>query len=396
MPKSAPCYYRETEIRADVGIGPYKGLPDAKDNYPMKKRRHNKRIRRFWQTLCVLMLCGALLCLWRVLALGAGLDSQQAARRWRGGGKGDFAQISCFVPVDEAVSQSDVYAFRMKLLDQYHAAALDAEGTDGLWVDAWSGIGKLPVSSSRATGEASVIAVGGDFFTLHPLRLLSGSYIGESDLMHDRVLLDEELAWLLFGGIELQGMSLRINGEPFVVAGVIEREQDSASLMAYTAGQGLYMSYDAYVGLTGTENITCYELVSAEPVKGWTAQVARENFKLGRGEVLQNSGRFGLGRLLRLVEKLDSRSMQAMGMIYPYWENAARVTEDRCVRWLLLAILLVLIPAVTAVVETFRLLRRGKDKLEDELLPRLKDNAEEAVRKRQRKRWEKKHGVHTK
>ena len=212
----------------------------------MKKRKHNKRIRRIWQGLCGVMLIAALLFLWRVLALGQTLDSQQAARRWRGGGETEFAQISCFVPVDEAVSQSDIYAFRTKLLGEYHKAALDEDGTDGLWVDAWSGIGKLTVSSSRASGEASVIAVGGDFFTLHPLRLLSGSYIGEKDLMQDRVLLDEDLAWLLFGGVDLQGMSLRINGEPFVIAGVIEREQDSASRMAYTAGQGLYMSYDAW------------------------------------------------------------------------------------------------------------------------------------------------------
>ena len=358
----------------------------------MKKRRRNKRIRRFWQGLCVLMLAGALLCLWRVLALGRSLDSQQAARRWQGDGETAFAQISCFVPVDEAVSQSDIYAFRLKLLDEYHKAALDADGTDGLWVDAWSGIGKLTVSSSRATGEASVIAVGGDFFTLHPLRLLSGSYIAESDLMHDRVLLDEDLAWLLFGGVELQGMSLRINGEPFVVAGVIEREQDSASLLAYTAGQGLYMSYDAWVGLTEDENITCYELVSAEPVDGWTARVARENFKLGRGEVLLNSGRFRPARLLGLLRDFDTRSIRGVGMVYPYWENAARVTEDRCVRWLLAAMALVLIPAVTAVVETFRGLKWGREKLEDEVLPKLRDNAEEAVRKQQRKRWEKKHG----
>jgi len=340
------------------------------------------------------MLAAAILCAWRMLALGQGLDSQLSARRWKGGSDADFAQVSCFVPVDEAVTQSDVYAFRLKLLEKYHEAALDAEGTDGLWVDAWSGIGKLTVSSSRATGEASVIAVGGDFFTLHPLRLLSGSYIAEGDLMHDRVLLDEELAWLLFGGIELQGMSLRINGEPFVVAGVIEREQDSASLLAYTAGQGLYMSYDAWLGLTESENITCYELVSVEPVKGWTAQIARENFKLGRGEVLQNTGRFRPERLLKLLRDFDSRSIQGVGMIYPYWENAARVTEDRCVRWLLAGMLLVLIPAVTAAVEAFRGLRRGKEKLTDEVLPKLKDSAEEAVRKQQRKHWEKKHGKH--
>ena len=131
-------------------------------------------------------------------------------------------------------------------------------------------------------------------------------------------------------------------------------------------------------GLTETENITCYELVSAEPVKGWAASVARENFKLGRGEVLQNRAAF-LRTGCWLLEKIDTRSMQAMGMIYPYWENAARVTEDRCarLRW---AILLGLIPGDHGIVWIFfRKLRRGKEKLEDDLLPEV-----EGQRRRER------------
>ena len=108
------------------------------------------------------------------------------------------------------------------------------------------------------------------------------------------------------------------------------------------------------------------------------------------------SRRFSPARLLRLLEKLDMRSMQAMGMMYPYWENAARVTEDRCARNLLAAIVLAAIPAVTALVEVFRALRRGKEKLEDDILPRWKDSAEETLRKQQRRHWEKKHGVHSK
>ena len=77
-------------------------------------------------------------------------------------------------------------------------------------------------------------------------------------------------------------------GVPFVVGGVIEREQDFASQRAYTVGQGLYMSYDAYVSLTGNEQaITCYELVMPEPVKGFALDTVKTNFTLGRGEALR-------------------------------------------------------------------------------------------------------------
>ena len=351
------------------------------------------------KTKWLLALCALLLALFGVFALrihllGRTLPAQQTAERWRGESGQSFSQVSCFLPVDEAVGVKEIYGFRGAMLDELHKAALDADGSEGLWRDAWSAAGKVHISGARGACDASCIAVGGDFFAFHPLRLLSGSYIGEKDLMKDLVLLDEELAWFLFGGTELQGMSIEINGRPFVVGGVIERESDSASRMAYTAGRGLFMSCDAYAELTGEDSaITCYEVVMAEPVKGFAARVAGEKFPLGRGEALTNTGRFSVSRLLDLWKTVDSRSMQSMGMMYPYWENAARVVEDRCARLLLGALLALLIPAVTAAVFLIRLLLRGKEELEDRLLPRAKDGVEEFVRKRQRRRWERRYGT---
>ena len=341
------------------------------------------------------LLALAGVCLLRLHGLSRTLPAQLAAERWQGESGQSFSQVSVFLPVDEPVSKQDVYAFRKAMLDELHKAALDAEGSDGLCRDAWSAVCKVRVSGARTASDASCIAVGGDFFTFHPLRLLSGSYLTEKDLMKDRVLLDEDLAWLLFGGTELQGMELQIGGKPFVIGGVIEREKDEASRMAYTAGRGLFMSYDAYAELTGEQSaITCYEALMAEPVRGFAARVVRDHFKLGRGEVLTNTGRFTYGRLAGLWKTADSRSMQSMGMMYPYWENAARVVEDRCSRLLLGALLALLLPASAALYVLFRLALRGKEELEDTLLPRAKENVEEAVRKRQRRRWERKQGAH--
>ncbi|MCR5664943.1 MAG: ABC transporter permease [Oscillospiraceae bacterium] len=339
-----------------------------------------------------LLLAGACLCLWRLYALASEAPAQYAAERWQGESERRFAQVSCFVPVDEAVSRNQIYAFRAKLMEELNKASLDGEGTDGLWRDAWSAVGKLQIASDKGSAEASVIAVGGDFFSFHPLRLLGGGYLSEDDLMKDRVVLDRELAWKLYGGTELQGLSVEIAGRRFVIAGVVEREQDAASRMAYTAGMGLFMSCESYAALSGNENcITAYELVLTEPVDGFAADVAGKNFPLGRGEVLKNTGRFSYGRLLGLLAKTDERSMQAMGMIYPYWENAARVTENRCLRLLLAAMLLALAPAAALVVWIVRLLKRFRRWLAERFFPRAKDAAEEAVRRPLRRRWEKTH-----
>lgn len=351
----------------------------------------NEHKRLLWGLFCLLLTLGALFCLWRIHGLSRALSSQQAAERWQGESEQSFTQVSCFVPVDEALSQQQIYAFRGAMLGELSKAALDGEGSDGLWRDAWSAVGKLRVSSTKAAGEASVIAVGGDFFSFHPLRLLNGDYLREDDLMHDRVLLDWDLAWLLFGGTELQGLEIKLNDQIFVVAGVIERETDDASRRAYTAGQGLYMSYDAYAALTGTEGVTAYECVLPEPVEGFAVNVAKEKFPIGRGEVLENTGRFAYGRLLTVLTHMDERAMQAMGMIYPYWENAARVTENRCARLLLTAALLALLPVLSLIVFLWRRFRRGAQVFSEKLFPRIRDGVEEAIRRPARRRWEKQH-----
>lgn len=344
-----------------------------------------------WALLCLLLALLGLGCLWRIHALSRSLSAQQAAERWQGGSERDFVQVSCFVPVDEALSRQQIYAFRGAMAEALSKAAVEPEEGETLWRDAWSAVGKLPVSSPKAASDASVIAVGGDFFSFHPLRLLSGDYLSEDDLMQDRVLLDWDLAWLLFGGTELQGMEIKINDRIFYVAGVIERETDRASKQAYTAGQGLYMSYDAYAALTDSESITAYEYVLPEPVGGFAENLAKEKFPIGRGEILVNSGRFSYSRLYQVLRHMDERAMQGMGMIYPYWENAARVTENRCARLLLSAALLFLLPLVSLIVFLWRLGRRGWEAFVEKLFPRIRDALEEAVRRPARRRWEKQH-----
>ncbi len=353
-----------------------------------------KGIRKWLLVLCIALALAGAACFAGARQLSGKLASQYAAERWRGESGTAYGQVSCFVPVDEKLTLSQIYEFRTNLLQRLHESGADADTEETLFVDAWSCSGKALATTDLGKGDANVIAVGGDFFQFHPLLLLSGSYIQGSDLMKDRVLLDEDLAWLLFGGTELQGLTLKINGVPFQVAGVIRREQDFASKKAYTAGMGLFMSYDAWSAMNEGAGITAYELVSAEPVKNYAVSFVREKFPIGGGEIVQNTGRFSMGNLLWLVTQFGTRSMQKLGVLLPYWENAARCMEDYCALLYFLAWVLILTPGIVLLVSLIRLLRRGRDKLAEDVFPAWKDGAEEFVRVRQRRRWEKKHGKH--
>ena len=84
--------------------------------------------------------------------------------------------------------------------------------------------------------------------------------------------------------------------------------------------------------------------------------------------------------------------MQTRGVIYPYWENAARGVEDRAALLLLGGIAALVLPCVTALVYIVKYAIVGKRRLEEDVLPRWRDSAEEAIRVQGRLRWEKKHG----
>lgn len=357
----------------------------------MKKLVKKLGLKRIlFYALNILLVIAALVCFASIKHLDKLLDTQHEAERWQGESEVSFAQLSAFIPVDESFDLSAVTAMRTDVTNKIHEAALDIENEEILFVDAWSARDKLNVSSTIGKGEVSVTAVGGEFFSFHPLTLLSGSYISSGDLMQDRVLLDEETAWLLFGGTDIQGMSFKINGQPFVVAGVIEREQDFATKKAYTDGMGIFMSYDAYSALKEGASIECYELVMPNPVKGFALNFMTEKFPVKTAEIVSNTDRFSLTSLWKLLRGFDERSMQTRGVLYPYWENAARCVEDRAAMLLAAAIAALVLPVLTALVLIVRYAVIGKNKLEDDVLPELKDKTEEALRVRQRARWEKK------
>lgn len=351
----------------------------------------SKRKRVALVILCGLLLLASCACFLTGRSLGKLLPSQTAAERWTGEGEGVFRQISCYLPQEERITLNQIHAFRYAILDKLHEAGLEADTDTRLFRDAWSTAGKLNASTEIGHGDVSVIAVGGDYFLFHPLRLLNGSYLTESDLMEDRVLLDEETAWLLFGSTDLAGMELKLNGVPFTVAGVIEREQDFASRKAYTAGRGIFMSFDALTNLVEGTGASCYELVMTDPVKNFALNFVKEKFPVGQGEVVENTGRFSFGRVLQLVKQFGSRSMQKLGVIYPYWENAARCVEDWCSLLSLLCLAFAVLPVLLVVQLAVRVLWLLKRKLSEDVLPEVKEKTEEALRKQQRKHWEKKH-----
>ena len=181
-----------------------------------------KLLRQWPLTLAAMLaiLCGV--CVWRLWAVSNCLPSQKAAQRWQGTGERSFAQVSCYMPPTFNMKLDEIYKFRGDMAQKLKGASYDVERETGLYSDAWSTSGTVKVANGRRSGDVQVIAVGGNFFDFHPLRLVSGSYLTPNDVMDDRVLLDRETAWLLFGATDVAGLSFSLEGIPMVARPLVK------------------------------------------------------------------------------------------------------------------------------------------------------------------------------
>ncbi len=315
--------------------------------------------------LVLAIVAGALTLLAAVCAvimavLGGTLEAQKADERWRGENSERFAQVSIFFPVGSELEETSLYSFHETINSKLVEAGLEQPETGSLWTECYSAKGKITVEGSRGSSQAAALGIGGDFFLFHPLRLRSGGYISGDDLMQDRVVLDEELAWKLFGSVDLAGMTVTIGGKPYYIAGVVERETDFASSKAYTDGPGIFMSYSALKDMGACSGISCYELVCADPISGFASGVVTDGLSnSGAYPVIENSSRYSLSGTFRVVGDFGERSMNNYGVVYPYWENAARLIEDYMALCLVLFIIFAAMPAVCLLVLAIIWLRRG-------------------------------------
>ncbi len=279
--------------------------------------------------------------------------SQQAAERWQSGDL-KFAQISVFCSSQSSFYPSSAEGIRESVKAALNKASIEAPNENArIWYDCFS----IQRGTSMVTGkkmqsaQALVTAVGGDFFTMHPMQLMDGGYFFPDDLMHDRVVIDELLAWQVFGSDAVAGQEITVDGTTYLIAGVVKPESDRASSAAYGKKPRLYLPYqeqsssgsDPYsmggdygdYGMYGGENsgsdaelVTCYEAVLPDPVRDFARNTLNDALGERDGtEVVVNTGRASLKNRWHNLRHLREMVVSDCAIAYPYWENAARMTD---------------------------------------------------------------------
>jgi len=335
-----------------------------------------------WISLaCVVAFC---ICLGLFINVLSAVGSLNAAKVWAGDSDMRFAQLAVFFPESDKLEEGDLASYFKTVDEKLAEASVEEEEGHTLYNYAVSGSGKVTVNGEKGNQSVTAIGVGGDFFLFHPMTLRSGSYISKDDFMDDRVVLDRELAWSLFGGINVEGMEVIIDNERFIVAGVVEREDDYATKKAYTDGPGLFMSYSALNRLT-EEKISCLEVVMPDVISGFALKVTEDAFTGRNAEVIENSKRYSVSQIMHITGSFSERTVQHNGIVYPYWENAVRITESNLSVLFVLMIIFGAFPLVTLIVVITRFVSAKIKYLKETVPKKIEERIEEKKEENYRK-----------
>lgn len=274
--------------------------------------------------------------------------SQYAADRWETKDL-PYTQVSCFVAEDSKFASDRLYSIRKAIDTSLTAQALSPSAGNRIWFDAFSTEEKFSVGADdKKSVSARAFITGGDYFKIHEMNFISGWHYTDNDIEDDSVVIDKELAWELFGGYELDGMTLEINGIRCRIIGVVESPTGNADRKAYGKEPTVFVSYKFAERKGLVTNYSLYEVVIPNPVKGLGIKTVKENVSFGESncEFVENDGRFGLIRSFKTLTNFDALVQRVNRIYFPYFENSARELEAKLAFISLLTLALLLFPVV--------------------------------------------------
>lgn len=278
-----------------------------------------------------------------------------------------YAQVSAFISPGRGLDSDGLNSVRSSLQEKLMKDSYGESQSGGrIWIDAYSCESNINLRKDSNTLSVTAVGVGGEFFQFHPMTLLSGSYISDSDLNHDRIVVDENFAWAMFGSNDIVGMQVWLGEGIYYISGVVKVDEDNISQMAYGNGNRVYMSYAELKKVSESLPITCYEAVLPNPISNYASNALKSAFGLSDEsdeqldkkenplsfddvEVIENTKRYETMELITKLKHWRLRSMRASSVGYPFWENIARVQDDTQMVLLLLRFVLLICPIISLV-----------------------------------------------
>ena len=355
------------------------------------KKRISYRLIIFICILSVLIIAHLI-----ILSVSRKLKSdsieQFAAERWMNNNSDiHYAQISCFMTSDAGFTTDNVLSLNRSYDDRMLSESISSQIGARLWIHAYSGNGNVSVDAATNI-PAQVTAIGGDFFYFHNIPLLSGNYFTDDSLNSDHVIINESLAWQLFGSNDIIGKDIFINDVPYNITGVSKDMHGENQ----AANPHIYMQYDVYQRMDNSAFISCYEVLLPNPISDFALNIVKEYVRLNQmeHEIIQNTERFNLINTFKVLSNLKERNIKTSKVLYPEWENTARITEYKLARLLSVRII-ISVMMLTVLIVMIIVYRTNISDFFEKTVKIVKTKAKntkiaKAIEERRRKEYEKK------
>ncbi|MDE6595228.1 MAG: ABC transporter permease [Oscillospiraceae bacterium] len=292
------------------------------------------------------------------------LPDQQVASRWSD--DEPYSLVSVYSESNNHMTLNDIFTARVNVEKKLVENSIAAEKENArIWVDAFSSAQELITADAGvSTSEAELIVTGGDFALFHPMNFIYGSFYSEDAIMNDNVVIDEILAWRLYGSSNIVGKPVLIKGKYYFVSGVFRRSGDKNMEKVYGDKPRIFMPYSGYdiISPDKAADFICYEACLPNAVSGFGKKILTEamGFEENTDRVMENSTRYSLKNRFGIIRNFGMRSVVDSPVYYQYWENAARITDDKAALLLVMQALGLVLPICTVVYYICKLIRNRK------------------------------------
>lgn len=295
---------------------------------------------------CLVMIFAGVISYGRITG---GISMQSPEKRWSDDGSA-YAHIAVYFPETQSITAEDVDFYRNSLNSYIKEDGVEIKEGSRAYIDAYSAYGnaEISVTSRKTSCKTDVTYCGGDYFFFHPAEFLYGSGFGEDDTMQDKVVLDENAAWMLYGSSDICGKYMMMGDKIFYICGVVKSTAKNLRI---------YVPYNE--NDMEAKHITCYETVYPDLISGYAYKkilslVEPDSFfdeeeaaglDISGTDIVNITDRFSIGNIFKVIRSYGKRSMQTNGVIYPEWENECREAEDFCALamvWIIIWIIVLL------------------------------------------------------
>lgn len=330
-------------------------------------------------------LCLAVVITFICVNVSGKIVGDNMAKRWSGDNK--YAKESIFfgdlASFTESSARQLEYSVSKKLAEDSIVAENDGARA---WVYTYSTVKKLSANSKSSSIQVKTYGVGNDFFLFHPMKLVEGSFFNGTETNDDLIVIDKDVAWMLYGSYDIVGQIVEIFGREFVIVGVVEREDGKLNNVAGNNEPTMYINFSAMSTMYQDLPISTYEAVIPNPISGYAGEAIKKGISEDeeRYEIVENTKRYHFVNLLKHAKGYATRGMNAKAIKYPYWENYSRGMEDILTPICVITLLLYLLPTVLLIMLIVRMWMKRTIHKED-----VKDFIERKIEKAREKRLKK-------